>query len=69
MKITTKIILAALGVVAITVTVGLVIQRRVIRTQGIELMRDTMRVAVLQAESTRESISALNRRNAFDMNP
>jgi methyl-accepting chemotaxis protein len=68
MKITTKIILAALGVVAITVTVGLVIQRRVIRTQGIELMRDTMRVAVLQAESTRESISALNRRNAFDMN-
>ncbi len=68
MKITTKITLAALGVVAITVTVGLVIQRRVIRTQGIELMRDTMRVAVLQAESTRESISALNRRNACDMN-
>ena len=67
MKITTKIIMAALGAVAISVTVGLVIQRNVIRAEGIELLRGTMRVAVLQAENTRESISTLNRRNAFDM--
>lgn len=68
MKITSKIVFAALGAVAITVTGGLLIQRKVIRDQGIELTRETMRVAILQAESTRESISALNRRNAFDMN-
>lgn len=66
-KITTKITLGALSVVTISVALGLVVQRKVIRSQGIDLMRDTMRVAVLQAESTRESISTLNRRNAFDL--
>ena len=63
---TSKIISAAVGSMAISVLVGLVVQRQVIRQQGIELTRDTMRAAVLEAENVRESISSLNKHNAFD---
>jgi methyl-accepting chemotaxis protein len=66
MKIGTKIIVAALAAVVLCVVVGLFVQRKVIRDQGIALTRDTMRVAIMEAESTRESIAGLNRRNAFD---
>jgi len=66
MKIGSKIILAALGAVGVSVAVGLIVQRKVIRDQGIAMTRETMRVAILQAENTRESISTLNRRGAFD---
>ena len=66
MKLGSKIILAALGAVIVSVVVALIIQRKVIRDQGISMTRDTMRVAILQAENTRESISALNRAGAFD---
>jgi methyl-accepting chemotaxis protein len=66
MKLGSKIILAALGAVVVSVVVALIIQRKVIRHQGISMTRDTMRVAILQAENTRESISALNRAGAFD---
>ncbi len=65
-KIGNKILIGALGSVCLCVAVGLLVQRKVIRDQGIALTRDTMRVAILQAESTRETISALNRRGAFD---
>lgn len=68
MKLGSKIILAALGAVFVSVAVGLLVQRQVIRNQGINMTRDTMRVAILQAENTRESISALNRAGAFDRN-
>ncbi|HLP78400.1 MAG TPA: methyl-accepting chemotaxis protein [Candidatus Paceibacterota bacterium] len=66
MKLGTKIIIAALGAVILSVAVGLLVQRHVIRTQGIELTRNTMRSVVLEAENVRESISALNKENAFD---
>lgn len=66
MQLGTKIILAALGAVGLSVGVGLVVQRHVIRRQGIEMTRNTMRSVVLEAENVRESISALNRGNAFD---
>ncbi len=66
MKIGTKILVGTLASVAVCVAVGLVIQGKVIRSQGIALTRDTMRVAILEAESTRESIATLSRRGAFD---
>ena len=64
MKLGTKIISAAIGAIAISVLVGLIVQRQVIRSQGIELTHNTMRAAVLEAENVRASISALN--DSFD---
>jgi methyl-accepting chemotaxis protein len=61
-----KIIGAALGAVAVSVAVGLVIQTKVIRSQGIELTRETMGAIISQAENVRESVSALNQAGAFD---
>jgi len=66
MKLGTKIIVAALGAVVASVVVGLVVQRHIIREQGIELTRNTMRAAVIEAENVRESVSALNQQHAFD---
>lgn len=66
MRLGTKIILAVLGSLCVTVAASLVVQRQTIRQQGIEEMRTTMRAAVLEAESVRESIAGLNRRHAFD---
>ena len=67
MTLTTKIIAATIGSIAVCVAVGLAVQRTVIRDQGIALTRNTMRAAVLEAENVRESVSTLNKRNAFDM--
>jgi methyl-accepting chemotaxis protein len=65
MKLGTKIIGAALGAIAVSVAIGLAVQRNVIRSQGIELTRNTMRATVLSAENVRETVSGLNRRGAF----
>lgn len=66
MKLGSKVICSALGAVAVAVCVGLLIQRKVVREQSIDLMRETMRVAIRQAENTRSAIAALNRQNAFN---
>lgn len=66
MTLGTKIIGAALGAVALSVAIGLVVQNRVIRAQGAELTRETMRAIVSQAENVRESVSGLNKAGAFD---
>ncbi len=66
MKIGTKILLAALGAVVVSVGVGLWVQQRVIREQGIAQTRDTMRAAIIAAENVRESISDLAENQAFD---
>ena len=66
MKLGTKITLAAVAGIIISVAVGLLVQRNTIRKQGIELTRNAMRAAVLEAENVRESIARLNRGNAFD---
>ncbi len=67
MKLGTKIISTALGAMAVSVAAGLLVQRAVIRKQGIELTRSTMRAAVIEAENVRESVSKLGDRDAFDM--
>lgn len=66
MKLGTKLILAAVVSISVTVATGLLIQRKVIRDQGIELTRNTMRAAVLAAENVRQSVSTMNQRKAFD---
>lgn len=66
MKLGTKIIVASVGAVCLASATGLLIQRNVIRQQGIALTRNTMRSALLQAENVRESISALNQQKVFN---
>lgn len=66
MKIANKILFAALGTIAVTVTVSLVIQHRVIREQGIERIRNSMRTAVLEAENVRDGVSRLGEGGAFN---
>ena len=66
MRLGTKIIMLALAAVVLAVRAGLVVQRGVIRSQGISMTRNTMRAAILEAETTRASISALNSLGAFD---
>jgi methyl-accepting chemotaxis protein len=66
MVLGTKIVLVAVGSVFVTAAAGLLIQRSVIRRQGIELIRDTMRATILNAEDTRQSFSAMRRAGMFD---
>jgi methyl-accepting chemotaxis protein len=61
-----KIVLVAAASVVLSTTVALFIQNFIIRSQAIELTRNTMRAAVLSAESTRASIASLRARRAFD---
>ena len=65
MTLGTKIIGAALSAVVVSVAVGLMVQVRVIRQQGIELKRGTMQAIISQAENVRESVSHLNQAGAF----
>jgi methyl-accepting chemotaxis protein len=67
MKIGTKILIAAIAAVGITTGVGLFIQRNVIRDQGIQLTRNQMRGAIIEAENVRASIAKLNTDGAFDL--
>jgi len=66
MVLGTKIVLVAVGSVFVTAAAGLLIQRSVIRRQGIEQTRDTMRVTILDAENTRRSVSAMRNAGMFD---
>jgi methyl-accepting chemotaxis protein len=66
MKLGSKIILAALAAVAVTVIATLAVQKHVIEQQGIALTIDSMRAALVEAESVRDSISELGEKGAFD---
>ncbi|MEI8196330.1 MAG: DUF3365 domain-containing protein, partial [Phycisphaerae bacterium] len=66
MKLGTKIIFAGVVAVALATGVGLVIQRSVIRVQGIEMTHETMRNTVLEAENVRKSVSKLGMMGALD---
>lgn len=67
MKLGPKITIITIVSILIAVGAGLLVQRSVIREQGIELTKNTMRTAIVEAENVRESIATLNRDNAFDM--
>ena len=66
MTVSKKIILVSSASVALSTAVALVVQSQTIRSQGIELTRNTMRAAVIEAENVRASIASLRARNAFD---
>jgi methyl-accepting chemotaxis protein len=66
MKLGTKIILAALGAVLVTVIIALTVQRSVLRAREIELTRQTMRLVITEAEEMRRHASALYERGAYD---
>jgi methyl-accepting chemotaxis protein len=66
MKIGTKIVSISLLAIAASVTTGLFIQHRVIHRQGVELTRQTLRSAIVEAENVRGSISLLGVKGAFD---
>ena len=66
MTVGKKIILVSSSSVALSTLVALLVQSMTIRSQGIELTRNTMRAAVIAAESMRASMAALRARNAFD---
>ena len=66
MTIGGKILGAALMTVGLSTVVGIVVQRSVIRNQGIELTRNTMRGALVEAETVRQAMSRLRREGMFD---
>ena len=67
MKLGAKIIVGAASALVVGVTCGLLIQRQVIRRQGIELTQASMRAVLIEGEQVRASFSILNRSRAFDM--
>lgn len=66
MKLGNKIVLIALAAITISVTVGLLVQSQVIHKQGVELTRETMRAAIVEAENVRATISNMGTKGAFD---
>jgi methyl-accepting chemotaxis protein len=66
MTIGKKIVVVAAASVAMSTAVALLVQGMTIRSQGVELTRNTMRAAVVEAESMRMAMASLNTRHAFD---
>lgn len=65
MKLGTKVLVAAISAVLLTASIGIWIQRSVIRKQGIEAIEHTMKGAILEAENVRTTIAQFNTQNAF----
>jgi methyl-accepting chemotaxis protein len=65
-KLGTKILIAAVLSVTLTAVVAVLVQRSVIREQGIAMTHDSMRSAVIEAEVVRESFGRLNAHGMFD---
>jgi methyl-accepting chemotaxis protein len=66
MTVSRKIIFVSSASVLLSTVVALLVQSVTIRSQGTELTKNTMRAAVLAAETMRASISSLRARNSFD---
>ncbi|MFW5883657.1 MAG: c-type heme family protein, partial [Verrucomicrobiota bacterium] len=66
MNLGTKILTATLSALALATVVSLLVQRSIIRNQGIDLTRETMEAVILEAENVRDTISAMNQAGAFD---
>jgi methyl-accepting chemotaxis protein len=66
MLLGTKITLAVgLGIVT-TATAAIVLERNAVREQGVEMARQSMRNAVIQAEEVRRQVSAAHEAGAYD---
>ncbi len=66
MKLKHTILLSSLWGVFVTGIVGVLVERSVIRQQGIEGTRSAMRTAIMEAEDVRQSIASLGEAGAFD---
>jgi methyl-accepting chemotaxis protein len=66
MKLGNKLVVGALLGVGLTTLAGLLVQRSIIRNQGIDLTRDAMKSVLLEAENIRSGNSDLVARGAFD---
>ena len=64
--IATRTVVITWTAVTLTAIAGLLIQRSIIRKQGINLEQSAMRNLVLSAEQTRDGMSTLNAGGAFD---
>jgi methyl-accepting chemotaxis protein len=62
----TRIVSIAVGSIILTTASGLLVQRAVIKNEGVELMRQTMRMTIDSAESARKTASELGASGAFD---
>lgn len=61
-----KILLISSASVTLSTAVALIVQSMTVRSQGIEMTRNTMRAAIVAAESIRSSISGMRMRKSFD---
>jgi len=66
MKLETRIVTAGTFAGACCILIALMVQRHIIREQGIELTKNTMRAILINAENVRESTAQLNQQKAFD---
>ena len=66
MKLGNKIIAAAIASLAVAVTTALIVQKRSIETQGVNMLQRAMHATLVEAESVRASISQLGAQGAFD---
>jgi methyl-accepting chemotaxis protein len=66
MRLGNKLVLGAVAGVALTTVAGLLVQRSIIRRQGIDLIHETMKAVLVEAENVRMSNSALINEKAYD---
>ncbi|HAM70889.1 MAG TPA: chemotaxis protein [Verrucomicrobiales bacterium] len=66
MKLSARIVLGVVAAVVVSLVCSLLVQRHIIRDQGIKLIAGSMRNVILEAETVRQSFSALNEGKAFD---
>ncbi len=64
--ISTRLVVIAWAAVTLTAAASLLIERSIIRNQGLALEKNAMRNVILSAESTRDRASALNAAGAYD---
>ncbi len=66
MELRKKIVALALTSVVVSAGASLVIQRSLLRRQGIEMTRENMRAILLSAENTRNSVAQMRNQRLFD---
>ncbi|SEG61791.1 methyl-accepting chemotaxis protein [Bryocella elongata] len=66
MTFKTQLTTISIAAVLVSTAIGLLVERSIMRQQGIEMMRDTMATAVSGAENTREAVAQMRRLHMFD---
>lgn len=66
MNFKTQITTISIAAVVVSTAVGLLVERSLMRRQGIQMMRETMATAMSGAENTREAVAQMRRQHMFD---